>query len=112
MVGRGGAAWNNLSSGACDVVLLPSMRGASPSRCWKPWLRGKPIVVMSIGRHRELASQAVMARLVPLADPAALAEAIQQFARDPALMAHLAAGARHLFESRYTEDRIQVQAFS
>jgi ribosomal protein S18 acetylase RimI-like enzyme len=47
-----------------------------------------------------------MARLVPPADPAALAEAIQQVAHDPALMAHLASAAHSLFESRYTEDRM------
>jgi ribosomal protein S18 acetylase RimI-like enzyme len=67
---------------------------------------GKPIIATSIGSQRELASQADMARLVPPADAKALAEAIQQFARDPLLRARLATGARALFESRYTEDRM------
>ena len=67
---------------------------------------GKPIIATSIGSHRELASQAEMARLVPPADAAALCEAILQVWRDPALMDRLGASARALFESRYTEERM------
>jgi ribosomal protein S18 acetylase RimI-like enzyme len=47
-----------------------------------------------------------MALLVPPANAQALAEAIQQCAHDPVLMARLATTARALFESRYTENRM------
>jgi glycosyltransferase involved in cell wall biosynthesis/ribosomal protein S18 acetylase RimI-like enzyme len=91
---------------AADVVVLPSLREGLSISLLEAMAAGKAIIATSIGSHRELACQAEMARLVPPANPSALAEAIQQFARDPALMARLAANAQALFEMRYTEDRM------
>jgi glycosyltransferase involved in cell wall biosynthesis/ribosomal protein S18 acetylase RimI-like enzyme len=91
---------------AADLVVLPSLREGLSISLLEAMAAGKPIIATSIGSHRELASQADMARLVPPANPAALAEAIQQVAHDPALMARLASAALSLFESRYTEDRM------
>ena len=91
---------------ACDLVVLPSLREGLSISLLEAMAAGKPIIATSIGSHREVASQAEMACLVPPANPAALADAIQQFARDPALRAHLARGARALFEARYTEERM------
>ena len=91
---------------ACDLVVLPSLREGFSIALLEAMAAGKPIIATSIGSQRELASQAHMAQLVPPANAKALAEAIQQFARDPLQMAHLAEGARALFESRYTEDRM------
>jgi glycosyltransferase involved in cell wall biosynthesis/ribosomal protein S18 acetylase RimI-like enzyme len=91
---------------ASDLVILPSLREGLSISLLEAMAAGKPIIASNIGSHRELASQADMARLVPPANPAALAEAIQQVAHDPALMAHLASAAHSLFESRYTEDRM------
>ncbi len=91
---------------ACDLVVLPSLREGLSISLLEAMAAGKPIIATSIGSHREVASQAEMACLVPPANPAALADAIQQFARDPALRAHLAGGARALFEARYTEERM------
>jgi glycosyltransferase involved in cell wall biosynthesis/ribosomal protein S18 acetylase RimI-like enzyme len=91
---------------ASDLVILPSLREGLSISLLEAMAAGKPIIASSIGSHRELAAQADMARLVPPANPAALAEAIQQVAHDPALMAHLASAAQSLFESRYTEDRM------
>jgi ribosomal protein S18 acetylase RimI-like enzyme len=67
---------------------------------------GKPIITTSIGSNREVAAQAEMALLVPPADPAALADAIQRSARDPKRMAAMGANARSVFEARYTEERM------
>jgi len=91
---------------AADLVVLPSLREGLSISLLEAMAAGKPIIASSIGSHREVAAQAEMARLVPPADPVALAEAIQEFAGDPALRAHLAASARSLFEARYTEDRM------
>jgi len=89
-----------------DLVVLPSLREGLSISLLEAMAAGKPIIASSIGSHREMASQAEMAKLVPPANAAALAEAIQQFAGDPELMAHVAASARSLFEARYTEERM------
>jgi glycosyltransferase involved in cell wall biosynthesis/ribosomal protein S18 acetylase RimI-like enzyme len=91
---------------ACDVVALPSLREGLSIALLEAMAARKPIVATSIGSHRELASQGDIARLVPPADPRALAEGIQRLTADPLLMAHLAAGAQALFTRRYTEDRM------
>ncbi len=91
---------------ASDMVVLPSLREGLSISLLEAMAAGKPIIASSIGSHREVASQAEMAKLVPPADAAALAKAIQQLAGDPELMAHMAASARSLFDARYTEDRM------
>jgi glycosyltransferase involved in cell wall biosynthesis/ribosomal protein S18 acetylase RimI-like enzyme len=91
---------------ASDLVVMPSLREGLSISLLEAMAAGKPIVATSIGSHRELASQAEMARLVPPSDPKGLAIAILQLASDPARMAQLGAGARALFESRYTEERM------
>jgi glycosyltransferase involved in cell wall biosynthesis/ribosomal protein S18 acetylase RimI-like enzyme len=92
--------------GACDLVVLPSLREGLSIVLLEAMAASKPIIATSIGSHREVASQADMACLVPPANPKKLAQAIQQFADDPPLMEHRGASARSLFESRYTEDRM------
>jgi glycosyltransferase involved in cell wall biosynthesis len=91
---------------AADLVVLPSLREGLSMTLLESMSAGKPIVATSIGSHREVASQADMARLVPPADPRALADAILTLAQDPALRARLAANARSLFEVRYTQRRM------
>lgn len=89
---------------AADLVVLPSLREGMSMSLLEAMAAGKPIIATSIGSNREVASQVEMALLVPPADPAALAEAIELAAKDPKRMAALAASARSLFEAHYTED--------
>lgn len=91
---------------ACDLVVLPSLREGLSIALLEAMAAGKPIVATDIGSHRELASQAEIAQLVPPADAPALCEAILQLTRNPVLMARLGAKAQVLFESQYTEDRM------
>jgi glycosyltransferase involved in cell wall biosynthesis/ribosomal protein S18 acetylase RimI-like enzyme len=91
---------------AADVVVLPTLREGLSMSLLEAMAAGKPTITTSIGSNREVADQAEMAILVPPADPAALADAIQHAARDPKGMAVLAANARSLFEARYTEERM------
>jgi glycosyltransferase involved in cell wall biosynthesis len=89
---------------ASDLVVLPSLREGLSIALLEAMAAGKPIIATSIGSHKELASQAEIARLVPPADAPALCEAILQVARDANLMARLSTNARSLFEARYTEE--------
>jgi hypothetical protein len=66
----------------------------------------RPIVATSIGSQREVAAHAEMALLVPPADALALSQAILHLVADPALRERLAANARAVYESRYTEARM------
>ena len=91
---------------ACDLVALPSLREGLSIALLEAMSAGKPIIATSIGSHRELASQADIALLVPPADARSLCDAIVRMAGDPAMMTRLGAGARALFERRYTEDRM------
>ena len=91
---------------ASDLVVLPSLREGLSIALLEAMATGKPIVATSIGSQREVASRADMARLVRPADALALSEAIVRLAGDEALMARLGAGARALYESRYTENRM------
>ncbi len=91
---------------ACDLVALPSLREGLSIALLEAMSAGKPIIATSIGSHRELASQAEIALLVPPADSHALRDAIVRMAGDPALMTRLGATARWLFERHYTEGRM------
>jgi glycosyltransferase involved in cell wall biosynthesis/ribosomal protein S18 acetylase RimI-like enzyme len=91
---------------AADVVVLPSLREGMSMSLLEAMAAGKPIIMTSIGSNREVAAHAEMALLVPPANAAALADAIQRAAREPERMAGLAANARSLFEANYTEERM------
>jgi len=91
---------------ACDLVALPSLREGLSIALLEAMAAGKPVVATSIGSNVTVASQAEMALLVPPCDPQALAEAILRCGQDPALRTRLGNNARHVFESRYTEQRM------
>ena len=94
---------------AADIVVLPSLREGLSISLLEAMAAGKPIVASSIGSHREVAWPSQAARLVPPADPKALAEAIEQLAHDPAHRRRLGERALALFEARYTEERMLNQ---
>jgi glycosyltransferase involved in cell wall biosynthesis len=91
---------------ASDLVVLPSLREGLSIALLEAMAAGKPIIATNIGSHRELASQAEIARLVSPADAPALSEAILQVSADSNLMSRFGTNARSLFEARYTEERM------
>jgi glycosyltransferase involved in cell wall biosynthesis len=70
---------------------------------------GKPILTTAIGSNIEIATEGRMAMLVPPADAPALAASIALLHGDPALRQRLAAEARRLHSSSYTEDRMLLE---
>lgn len=67
---------------------------------------GRPIVATDIAGTREIARAGVNALLVPPGDVAALAAALEQMARDPALRRRLAEAGRHLVENGFSDAAI------
>jgi glycosyltransferase involved in cell wall biosynthesis len=91
---------------ACDLVVLPSLREGLSIALLEAMAAGKPIIATSIGSHRELTSQAEIARLVPPASATALCDEIQKVVSDPALGTQLGVNAQTLYQSHYTEERM------
>jgi glycosyltransferase involved in cell wall biosynthesis len=100
---------------AMDILLMPTQaevgRAGGPARraAWISPLKlfeymasGKPAIVSDLPVLREVVQHEVNALLVPPADPAAWASAIERLAADAALRRRLAERARADVEARYT----------
>jgi glycosyltransferase involved in cell wall biosynthesis len=77
-----------------------------PSKVFDALAAGRPIVTADTPAARELLNHGEDAWLCPPADPDALADALRTLARNPALRARLAGGARRTFEARCSPDVI------
>ena len=91
---------------ASDLIALPSLREGLSIALLEAMAAARPIVATSIGSQREVAAHAEMALLVPPADALTLSQSILHLVADPALRERLAANARAVYESRYTEARM------
>ncbi|MCX6561015.1 MAG: glycosyltransferase [Candidatus Aminicenantes bacterium] len=89
-----------------DIFVLPSLWEGLPLVLIEAASLGKPIVVTDIGGTREIITDGETGLLVPPADPAALAAAINRLLCDPALAARLAANAKSTIPPRFTLDRM------
>jgi glycosyltransferase involved in cell wall biosynthesis/ribosomal protein S18 acetylase RimI-like enzyme len=91
---------------ACDLTVFPSLREGLSIALLEAMSAGKPITATSIGSVRDLASQAEILELVPPADSAALADALQALVSNRVRQSLLARTAQELFDARYTEQRM------
>jgi glycosyltransferase involved in cell wall biosynthesis len=89
------------AAGICLGVFGASERVGRvvPNKVWQAMAAGRAIVTADGPAPREVLRDGVDALLVPAADPAALADAVERLAADPALRARLGASAR----ARYLE---------
>lgn len=92
---------------AADIFVLPSTRDASPRVVREAEACGIPVLVSDIPGARDLVVTGAEACgiLTPPADPAAIADAVQKLAADPALRKEMGANGRRNIETNYrTED--------
>jgi glycosyltransferase involved in cell wall biosynthesis len=81
---------------SCHVAVLPSHREGLPVSLLEAAACGKPLIATDAPGCREIVRDAQTGLLVPIEDPAALAEAIGKLAQSKDLRARYGAGARQL----------------
>jgi glycosyltransferase involved in cell wall biosynthesis len=81
-------------------------RRVIPSKVFDALAAGKPVITADTPAARELLTHGEDAWLCPPEDPDALAAGLLALARDPALRARLAAGARRTFTARCAPEAI------
>jgi glycosyltransferase involved in cell wall biosynthesis len=88
---------------AADALVVPSRHEPLGSVLLEGWMHGLPVVAAASQGPRFLIAEGVNGLLVPVDDPAALAEAIARVLEDGKLAARLGAGGRAAYEADYTE---------
>lgn len=85
----------------CSVMVLPSYREGLPRSVLEAMASGRAIVTTDAPGCRETVDDGHNGFLVPVRDPAALAEAMARFVEQPALMATMGRRSRALAASRF-----------
>jgi glycosyltransferase involved in cell wall biosynthesis len=91
---------------AAHIAVLPSRREGLPLSLLEAAACGRPMVATDVPGCREIARDGLNALLVPVDDPAALAEAIARLAADRDLRAKFGAASRSLAETEFSSTRI------
>ena len=90
--------------GAASVIVLPSWREGLPCSLMEGMSMGRALVATDVPGCRDIVREGV-GFLVPVRDPAALAEACARFVRDPALAVRMGAAGRALAVEDYDAAR-------
>jgi glycosyltransferase involved in cell wall biosynthesis len=91
---------------SATVVVLPSLAEGFPLALLEAMACGKPIVATPVGGVPEAVIEGVTGKLVPVHDPAALAGAVLDVLRSPALSERLGRAARDRAEAEYSVERV------
>jgi glycosyltransferase involved in cell wall biosynthesis len=91
------------------IAVLPSRREGLPKSLLEAAACGRAIVASDVPGCREIARAGVNALLVPPDDAAALAAALERFARDPQMRKTFALAGRRLVENEFSSARIGRQ---
>ena len=89
-----------------DVFVLPSWREGMPRSAIEAAACGLPLVITDIRGCREVVRDGVEGYLVPVRDPARLADAIVRLLKDPTLRREMGDAARARAEERFDERRV------
>jgi glycosyltransferase involved in cell wall biosynthesis len=87
---------------ACDISILPSIRGEGLSKViLEAMFLGKPVVMTNIGGNKGLAENGKSGIIVPPGDATALAEALLTLARDKAFRLDMGTEAKHYIATHF-----------
>ncbi|MBP2232156.1 glycosyltransferase involved in cell wall biosynthesis [Azospirillum agricola] len=87
-----------------DLLLLPSTHEGLPMVILEALSAQLPVITTPVGSIPEVLTDGETARIIPVNDPAALADAIAGLAADPALHRKLAEQGRRLFLKQFVID--------
>ena len=90
----------------CDLLVCPSRFESFGLTLLEAMMFSKPVIAVRAGGMQHIVEDGETGRLVPADDPRALAEAIEDLARDAALRARMGERARQLYEDRFSQDRM------
>jgi glycosyltransferase involved in cell wall biosynthesis len=91
---------------AMDLYVLASWREGFPRSAMEAAAMGLPIVATDIRGCRQVVDDGVTGRLVPVRDPAALADAIAELADDDELRKRYGAAARAKAQAEFDQQRV------
>lgn len=97
------------SIAACHVYVLPSYREGTPRTVLEAMAMGRAIITADAPGCRETTQSGVNGYLVPVADAAALAEAMLKFVDHPELIARMGQQSRQIAEEKYDVHKVNVQ---
>lgn len=92
--------------GSASVFVLPSYREGVPRSTQEAMAMGRPVITTDAPGCRETVDEGVNGFLVPVRQPAVLAQAMQRFIAEPSLIATMGAASRQLAEERFDVRRI------
>lgn len=91
---------------ACDLSLLPSVKGEGLSKVLLESLfLGNPTIMTDIGGNRGLAIHNETGIVIPPRDPQAMAHAVQQLVKDAALRERLGKAGKEYIQTHYSVER-------
>jgi glycosyltransferase involved in cell wall biosynthesis len=96
--------WPRLA--AFDAFVLPSLWEGLPIAVLEAMAAGLPVVSTTVNGIPEAVEHEQSGLLVPPSDPAALADAIERVAADPALRARMGETGRRRYEEQFTLERM------
>ncbi len=89
-----------------SVYVLPSYREGTPRTVLEAMAMGRPIITTDVPGCRETVIEGVNGFLVPVRNSEALAEAMERFILEPALIGRMGAESRQIAEEKYDVDKV------